>query len=282
MLFYFVGGLGGHLHFFGYICKVRDYYDTLGIPPSASRLEIQQAFQRLSLKFHPDRNAHDPFFTLHYNRVKEAYEILSDDHKRYRYDKAFQAQNNGLEASLMDVSPPVIASFFASKKASQRGDALTISWEVINADLVRINLIGEVASNGTQTIRLTEVTSYHPYINIDLEATNEASPTPVKQRWQLKNLSYDGSPVPELAEAEDAPTLQVVEEPLVEAPKVVLVDASPSMTAETTRSKTSTQKKLAKRPSNQSSHLLAYGIIIVLFFLIIVMLYTLLNINPIF
>lgn len=262
---------------------MRDYYDTLGIPPSASRLEIQQAFQRLALKFHPDRNAHDPFFTLHYNRIKEAYETLSDDHKRYRYDKAFQAQNSDLDASLMDVPPPVIASFFASKKACQRGDALTISWEVLNADLVRINLIGEVASNGTQTIRLTKVTSYQPYINIDLEATNEAHSTPVTQRWQLKNLLYDGPSVPELTETEDALYHQVEEEPLVETPKITLVDASPNVTTETSRSSTSPQKKWVKRPpTNQQGHLLAYGIIIVLFFLIVVMLYTLLSINPIF
>lgn len=270
----------GDVVFFGYICGVRDYYDTLGVPPSATRLEIQQAFQRLALKFHPERNAHDPFFTLHYNRVKEAYEVLSDEHKRFRYDKALQEKNGVLDASLMEVPPPVIASFFASKKASQRGDALTISWEVLNADEVRINLIGEVASNGTQTIRLTEVMPYQPYINIDLEAINDSHPIPVKQRWQLKNLAYDGTPVPEVKETEVMPAYNRFEE------GDVLETEEPDIELPI---QTRTKQPLAKAPRtlrlqepNPNSRLMAYGIIVVLFFMIVLMLYILFSINPIF
>ena len=270
-----------YLHFFGYICRVRDYYDTLGVPPSATRLEIQQAFQRLALKFHPERNAHDPFFTLHYNRVKEAYEILRDDHKRYRYDKALQEQNGELDASLVAAPPPVIASFFASKKASQRGDALTISWEVLNADTVRINLIGTVASNGTQTIRLTDVTPYQPYINLDLEATNEVHPIPVKQRWQIKNLSYDGSPIPEVNPAEEraVPLVIAEEEASLE---LETATAAPLVATRTDNPVAKRSAQQSKRPSDPNSYLMAYGIVIVLFFLIVVMIYILLSINPIF
>jgi molecular chaperone DnaJ len=63
----------------------RDYYEVLGVPRSASRDEIKNAYRKLALQYHPDRNksagSEDKF-----KEISEAYAVLSDDEKRKRYD----------------------------------------------------------------------------------------------------------------------------------------------------------------------------------------------------
>jgi curved DNA-binding protein len=63
-----------------------DYYQVLGVERSASREEIQRAYRKLARKWHPDVNQ-DPEAESTFKRVNEAYEVLSDEKKRTRYDK---------------------------------------------------------------------------------------------------------------------------------------------------------------------------------------------------
>jgi molecular chaperone DnaJ len=62
----------------------RDYYEVLGVDPNATKSEIQKAYRRLVLKYHPDRNkssdAEEKF-----KEISEAYAILSDKEKRNQY-----------------------------------------------------------------------------------------------------------------------------------------------------------------------------------------------------
>lgn len=67
-------------------------YETLGIPKTASDDEIKRAYNRLVLKYHPDRNknkseAEMKEITAKFMAVKEAYDVLSDKKKRAAYDK---------------------------------------------------------------------------------------------------------------------------------------------------------------------------------------------------
>ncbi|MEO9321732.1 MAG: molecular chaperone DnaJ [Nitrososphaera sp.] len=63
----------------------RDYYEVLGLQKSASKDDIKNAYRKLALQFHPDRNkasgAEEKF-----KEISEAYAVLSDDEKRKRYD----------------------------------------------------------------------------------------------------------------------------------------------------------------------------------------------------
>jgi molecular chaperone DnaJ len=66
----------------------RDYYEVLGIPRSASKEEIKKSFRQLARKHHPDVNPDDPEgATERFKEVREAYEVLSNEQKRVRYDK---------------------------------------------------------------------------------------------------------------------------------------------------------------------------------------------------
>lgn len=65
----------------------KDYYDILGIGRDAGDQEIKQAYRKLALKFHPDRNPDDPKAEDSFKEASEAYSILSDGQKRAAYDR---------------------------------------------------------------------------------------------------------------------------------------------------------------------------------------------------
>jgi len=65
----------------------RDYYEVLGTKKGASADELKKAYRRLAMKHHPDRNSDDADAEAKFKEAKEAYEILSDDHKRAAYDQ---------------------------------------------------------------------------------------------------------------------------------------------------------------------------------------------------
>jgi curved DNA-binding protein len=63
-----------------------DYYQVLGVDRSASGQDIQRAYRKLARRFHPDINK-DPGAEERFKQVNEAYEVLSDEKKRARYDR---------------------------------------------------------------------------------------------------------------------------------------------------------------------------------------------------
>ena len=65
----------------------RDYYEVLGVGKDASAEEIKKAYRKAAMKYHPDRNPGDKEAEAKFKEVGEAYEVLSDDGKRSRYDQ---------------------------------------------------------------------------------------------------------------------------------------------------------------------------------------------------
>ncbi len=73
----------------------RDYYEVLGIARDASKAQIKKAYRRLALEYHPDRNPENPQAAEKFKEAAEAYEVLSDDEKRRRYDRYGKAGLRG-------------------------------------------------------------------------------------------------------------------------------------------------------------------------------------------
>jgi molecular chaperone DnaJ len=65
----------------------RDYYEVLGVEKGTDAEEIKRAYRRLAMKYHPDRNPGDKEAEAKFKEAAEAYEVLSDDQKRQRYDQ---------------------------------------------------------------------------------------------------------------------------------------------------------------------------------------------------
>lgn len=64
-----------------------EYYDLLGIQPNATALEIKKAYRKAAIRLHPDKNPDDPSAAARFQEVGEAYQVLSNDSLREKYDK---------------------------------------------------------------------------------------------------------------------------------------------------------------------------------------------------
>src|SRR3954471_11538930 len=65
----------------------RDYYEVLGVSKSSSPDEIKKAYRKVAMQYHPDRNPGDHEAEEKFKEAAEAYEVLSDQDKRAKYDR---------------------------------------------------------------------------------------------------------------------------------------------------------------------------------------------------
>src|SRR5438046_10350775 len=65
----------------------RDFYDVLGISPTANAGEIKKAHRKAVRQYHPDANKNNPQAEEKFREAQEAYDILSDPQKRQNYDQ---------------------------------------------------------------------------------------------------------------------------------------------------------------------------------------------------
>ena len=63
------------------------YYEVLNVTRESSERDIAKAYRKLAVKFHPDSNPGDEEASKNFKQAAEAYEVLSDDEKRARYDR---------------------------------------------------------------------------------------------------------------------------------------------------------------------------------------------------
>ena len=67
--------------------KTKDYYELLGVARDASEQDINRAYRKLALKYHPDKNKGDANAEERFKEISEAYSVLSDQEKRRTYDQ---------------------------------------------------------------------------------------------------------------------------------------------------------------------------------------------------
>ncbi|GAW82262.1 DnaJ domain containing protein [Plasmodium gonderi] len=79
----------------------KNFYDILNIPRRSSKNEIKQAYRKLALKYHPDRNPNNRKESeKKFREITEAYETLSDESKRQMYDN--QLNGGGFSSNNFD------------------------------------------------------------------------------------------------------------------------------------------------------------------------------------
>jgi molecular chaperone DnaJ len=89
----------------------RDYYEVLGVRREASAEEIKKSYRQLALKFHPDKNPGDDEAIRKFKEAAEAYEILSDQEKRARYDRYGHAGMEGVGSHNFRSADDIMSAF---------------------------------------------------------------------------------------------------------------------------------------------------------------------------
>ncbi len=74
----------------------RDYYEVLGVGRDAAAADVKKAYRRLAMKYHPDRNPDDADAEERFKEATEAYDVLTDQEKRERYDRFGHAGVDGM------------------------------------------------------------------------------------------------------------------------------------------------------------------------------------------
>jgi molecular chaperone DnaJ len=70
---------------------MKNPYEVIGVEKTATSEEIQKAYRKLAMKYHPDRNPGDDEAVEKFKEVQEAYEILNDEQKKAYYDRMGEA-----------------------------------------------------------------------------------------------------------------------------------------------------------------------------------------------
>jgi curved DNA-binding protein len=72
----------------------KDYYKILGVERKANADDIRKAYRKLAMQFHPDKNPGDKKAEEKFKEINEAYQVLSDETKRARYDQLGSAYSD--------------------------------------------------------------------------------------------------------------------------------------------------------------------------------------------
>lgn len=144
----------------------RDYYEVLGVSRGATKEEIKKAYRKQALKYHPDKNPGDKKAEELFKEAAEAYEVLSNDEKRARYDQfgheGVKGMGNGFGGAGMTMED-IFASFgdifgdafgsFAGFGSSRRGSSRRVNKGTNLRVKVKLNL-HEIANGVEKKIKV--------------------------------------------------------------------------------------------------------------------------------
>ena len=196
-----------------------NHYETLGLKSTASKQEIEDAYQKLSKKFHPDNNDGDEYFSELFSNIKEAYEVLSDGSKKAKYDNRKQTIKTETVEEMLKGTNPEILLFESDKETFIEGDTIELKWQTRNADKVFIKPFGELKVNGSKIFKLKNFNK--PELKIRLDAFNSISDKKTSRTVILKNelaevdfSEFEQDDEVEEFTAEENEQLQVEKEPV--------------------------------------------------------------------
>jgi molecular chaperone DnaJ len=131
----------------------RDYYEVLGVLRDADAAAIKDAFRRLAMQYHPDRNK-EPGAEERFKEIAEAYAVLSDPKKRAGYDAGASPEDLFAGADLESIfrdfgfGDTLFERFFGGMPRPRRGADIEVDAPVP---------LERIASGGEETVRYHRV-----------------------------------------------------------------------------------------------------------------------------
>jgi molecular chaperone DnaJ len=104
----------------------KDYHQILNVAHEATDEEIKKAYRTLALKYHPDRNPHNKEAEERFKEISEAYEVLSDQEKRFRYERFGGADDSGsifdsgFRGNFDDIFNDLFSDFFGGQRQREK------------------------------------------------------------------------------------------------------------------------------------------------------------------
>jgi molecular chaperone DnaJ len=138
-----------------YSSTTLDPYLLLGVPRSASPQEIKQAYRRIALETHPDRNAGDAGAADRFRRATRAYALLRDPEKRPRFDRTGLWEEVGWSPDHLDAQLADAVDLFAREFGSVLDLPATDEWASTRAGSVAVPVDvtwAEVETGGTRRV----------------------------------------------------------------------------------------------------------------------------------
>lgn len=108
-----------------------DYYKILGVTKDSNQIQIRKAFRKLALQYHPDKNKNSEESKQKFMEIVKAYEILSDEKARERYDS--NTVNNKSIQKFNWTPPADFANFYSYENLKREYNETQISggmWEI--------------------------------------------------------------------------------------------------------------------------------------------------------
>lgn len=133
------------------MAEKRDYYEVLQVTRTATKIEIDRAYRKMAIKYHPDSNRDDPDASVKFKECSEAYEVLNDPDKRSRYDQFGHAGLHGGGGgfqdfeSFGDIFGDVLNDFFGGGRGRRGGGTRKSRGQDVRCD---VTLTLEEAARG--------------------------------------------------------------------------------------------------------------------------------------
>ena len=124
-----------------------DYYKILNVNKDATTEEIKKSYHKLALKFHPDKNSNKKEAENKFKEIVEAYEVLSDENKRNRYNISMKLN----EEYKFELSPDILKFsryFFSEENINKFQDlAGNVNKEINNMGFNLENVFNSFMNN---------------------------------------------------------------------------------------------------------------------------------------
>lgn len=124
----------------------KNHFQTLGLTPGCSTVDIKKAYRDYAAKYHPDKQDGDPFFEERFKEVKEAYDFLMNDEKRKELERSLLSSDR--HSSSRQRTGSVIDDLLREeeekrqrrKKSFYLSDQITVNAEYVYANGQSYNL----------------------------------------------------------------------------------------------------------------------------------------------